>query len=153
MVILLLTQPWWSNMFSSLANTATFLLKAFIIFALSSVFLVSQAKQSKELAELKIKPTKCVSLQQDQICFVNLEITWRASETGDYCVSSSQQNGPLQCWSSTQQGVLSQEIKMAKDIVFTLTNKEGNKVLVRTLPPLAWVYKKEKFSHSSWRIF
>lgn len=140
-------------MFSNLINTATFLLKVFVIFALSNVFIVSQAKQSKELTELKIKPTKCVSLQQGQTCFVNVVITWRANETGDYCVSSSQQNAPLQCWSSSQQGTLSNEVKMVKDVVYTLTNKEGNKVLVSTVLPLAWVYKKEKFSHSSWRIF
>jgi len=140
-------------MFSNLANTATFLLKSLIILALSGVFSVSQAEQSQEFAELEIKPTKCVSLKQGQICYVDLEITWRTRETGDYCVSSSQQNSPLQCWSSTQQGALSKRVKMAKDIVYTLTNKEGDKVLVSAVLPLAWVYEKQKFSHSSWRIF
>ena len=140
-------------MYSNLAYSATFLFKLFVIFALSSVFLISQAKQSKELAELEIRPTKCVSLQQDQVCFVKVEITWRVSETGDYCVSSSQQSSPLRCWSSTQQGTLSHEIKMAKDVVYTLTAQNENKELVSTVLPLAWVYKREKFSHSSWRIF
>ena len=140
-------------MYFNLANAAILSLKALIIYALSGIFLVSQAKQAQELAELTIKPTKCVSLQQDQTCFVNVKITWRTNKIGDYCLSSSQRSSPLQCWSSTQQGRYSQEVEMTKDVVYTLTNRDGNKVLTSTVLPLAWVYKKEKFSHSSWRIF
>lgn len=140
-------------MFSKITNILSLFIKVVGLFSLSSVFLVAHAQQQESKAELIIKPTKCVSLKQDQVCFVNVDITWRAPETGDYCVSSSQQTEPLQCWSSTQKGQLSQEIEMSKDVIFKLTNDAGDKVIVTTVLPLAWVYKKEKFSHSSWRIF
>lgn len=129
------------------------LFKVFVVLVLSSVSLASQAKQAEQSAELIIKPTKCVSLQQDQICYVNVEIVWRATTLGDYCVSSSMQNRPIQCWTSTQQGTLSQEIEMSKDVTYQLIDKKGKNILVTAVLPLAWVYKKEKFSHSSWRIF
>jgi len=137
-------------MFSNQANSMIVLFKLFIVFTLSGVSLASQAEQAPELI---IKPTKCVSLQQDQICYVNVEIVWRTATVGDYCVSSSMQNRPIQCWTTTQQGTLSQEIEMSKDVTYQLVDKEGENILATAVLPLAWVYKKEKFSHSSWRIF
>lgn len=140
-------------MFSNHINKTSFLLTFLTLLVLPSVFLVSQANQSTNLPEIKIKPTKCVSLQQEQACFVNVIITWRVRGNGDYCLSSSQQENPLQCWSSIQQGTFSQEIKMERDITYTLTDKVTNKKIVSADLRLAWVYKKEKFSHSSWRLF
>lgn len=137
-------------MYFNLTKNSVYLL---ILSALFSLFSVAQAKEELTQPELNIKPTKCVSLQQDQVCYVNVTITWRVSDSDDYCLSSTQQASPLQCWQSVKQGEFTQEIKMSGDITYTLSNNKTDKEIISKLFPLAWVYKKEKFSHSSWRIF
>ena len=143
-------------MFSNNTNRLALLLTLFTTLALPNTFIVAQSEQEKQVSELptlEIKPTKCVSLKQDQICFTHVDITWQTRENNDYCLYSSQQKLPLQCWLSTPNESFSHEIKMSQDVTYSLTNKKTNQILVSEVLPLAWVYKKEKFSHSSWRIF
>ena len=140
-------------MFSNYTKRISFLLTLFTLFALPSVVLITQAKQSSSLPELKIKPTKCVSLQQGQVCYVNVTVVWQVSDVGDYCLFSSLESNALQCWSSTKRGTFSQEVEMTGDIVYTLTDTKSKQEIISNRLLLAWVYKKEKFSHSSWRVF
>ncbi len=94
-----------------------------------------------------------MSLQQEQVCYVNVTVIWQVAEVGDYCLFSSMQTNSLHCWSSTKQGTFTQEVEMTSDLVYTLRDKKSEQVIVKNRLPLAWVYKKEKFSHSSWRVF
>lgn len=140
-------------MFSRFNNKKLFLLTIITLFTLPSIALITQAEQSTSLPELKIIPTKCVSLQQGQVCYVNVTIIWQVGDVGDYCLSSSLKSNSLQCWSSTMQGTFSQEVKMTEDLIYTLTDTNSAQEIISSRLPLAWVYKKEKFSHSSWRVF
>jgi hypothetical protein len=140
-------------MFSRFTNKKLFLLTIIILFVLPSIALITQAEQSTSLPELKIIPTKCVSLQQGQVCYVNVTVIWQVGDVGDYCLSSSLKSNSLKCWSSTMQGTFSQEVKMTEDLIYTLTDTNSAQEIISSRLPLAWVYKKEKFSHSSWRVF
>lgn len=140
-------------MFSSFTNKKFILLTIITLFALPNVALSTQAKQPANLPELKIIPTKCVSLQQEQVCYVDVTVVWQVSDVGDYCLFSSLQRNSLKCWSSAKQGTFSEEVEMTDDLVYTLTDTKTELEIVSNRLPLAWVYKKEKFSHSSWRLF
>ncbi|MDP5213357.1 DUF3019 domain-containing protein [Pseudoalteromonas tunicata] len=144
-------------MYSNFTNKAfillTILLALFTLFVLPSVVLTTQAKQPDSLPELKIIPTKCVSLKQGQVCYVNVTVVWQVGDAGDYCLFSSLQSNLLQCWLSSKQGTFSQEVEITDDLIYTLTDTKNEQEIISNRLPLAWVYKKEKFSHSSWRVF
>ena len=140
-------------MFSSFTNKISFILPVIALFIFSSITLTSKAEQPISLPELKIIPTKCVSLQQGQVCYVNVTVVWQVSDVGDYCLFSTSQSNSLRCWSSTKQGKFSQEIEMTEDLIYTLTDTNSEEEIINNRLPLAWVYKKEKLSHSSWRVF
>ncbi|MBL4629744.1 MAG: DUF3019 domain-containing protein [Paraglaciecola sp.] len=125
-----------------------------VTFLLWTGFLnVSQASQSTGLPKLEIKPKKCVSLRQKQACYLKVTVSWKVKDADKYCLHSTQQVKPIKCWPSTGQGTYSYDVTMEQDVTYTLSNKSTGKVIVSNKLPLAWVYKKEKFSHSSWRIF
>ncbi|WP_199611444.1 DUF3019 domain-containing protein [Flocculibacter collagenilyticus] len=124
-----------------------------ICFSLAGASLFIQAKEPASLPTLTIKPTKCVSLKQGEVCYVSVSVVWQVSDIGDYCLFSTLQKKPLQCWYSTKQGAFSQEVEMNDDVAYSLKKAKSGQVVVSSTLPLAWVYKKEKFSHASWRIF
>ncbi len=145
-------------MFSNSTNKIFILISFCSFFVFPSTFKFTKAKQVGSLPELKIIPTKCVSLQQEQVCYVKVTVVWQVSDVGDYCLYSSLQNSlprgnQLQCWLSTNQGTFSQELEMTDDIFYILTDTKSEKGIISNRLPLAWVHKKEKFSHSSWRVF
>jgi hypothetical protein len=123
------------------------------LFLLTSFLQVSQASQTVVLPTLEIRSTKCVSMRQKQACYIKVIVSWQAIKIDEYCLSSSQQVKPLKCWSSKQQATFTHRITMQRDVIYTLSSKKSGEALVSNTLPLAWVYKKEKFSHSSWRIF
>ena len=103
-------------------------------------------------AQLTLKPAKCVSLQQGQVCYADVELQWRASHAGNFCLQSSTQEAPLLCWNTQQQGQFSGEIRSDTNVVFTLTQQGSDKVLASAEMEMAWVYKKKR-SAVSWRVF
>jgi hypothetical protein len=140
-------------MYSNSIFKLPYRLQILILFLLTSFLQVSQARQAAVLPKLEIRPAKCVSMRQKQACYIKVIITWQAIKTDEYCLFSSQQVKPLKCWISKQQATFTHHITMQQDVKYTLTSKKSGEALVNNTLILAWVYKKEKFSHSSWRIF
>lgn len=110
-------------------------------------------QESSALSKIEIKPGKCVSMRQQQTCYISPQITWQAPQKDEYCLYSSQQSKALQCWSDDNQGTFTQAFAMDQDISFTLRTKLNDKPISSAVLRLAWVHKREKLSHSSWRVF
>jgi hypothetical protein len=66
---------------------------------------------------------------------------------------SSQQDDPLQCWEAKQAGTIELEIVAMKDLEFYLKPKGREVILGKAKLEMAWVYKKNNRSHSTWRMF
>ena len=128
-------------------------LQLLTLFLLTSFIQVSHARQAALLPKLELRPAKCVSMRQKQACYIKVIVSWQVKKADEYCLSSSQQVKPIKCWYSKQQGTYTHHITMEQDVIYTLTIKKSGEAVVSNTLPLAWVYKKEKFSHSSWRIF
>jgi len=103
-------------------------------------------------ADIVLKPAKCVSLRQGQVCYADVELQWNASQSGNYCLQSSTQATPLLCWNAKRSGQFSGEISADKNVVFTLTAEGADSVLASAEMELAWVYKKKRTA-VSWRVF
>ncbi|MFT4807685.1 MAG: hypothetical protein ACI9LX_001006 [Paraglaciecola sp.] len=100
-----------------------------------------------------LSPDQCVAVNQGSKCFVDVEITWHMPKPGDYCLFSSQQDSPLQCWPDSEQGKFKQEFVSDKNIIFYLKQKSVDTPLLTSELKIVWVYKKNSRSPSSWRMF
>ncbi|MCJ8271977.1 MAG: DUF3019 domain-containing protein [Psychrosphaera sp.] len=121
----------------------------------SAVFLSFElaAVQKTPKVELTLKPYQCVALHQGQKCYVNVELSWRAIQTSHYCLYSSQQDKPLQCWQTSVSGLFTREIVANQNILFAIKQKDSAVVLATRELEMAWVYKKTNRSNISWRMF
>lgn len=113
--------------------------------------LSGEASQSKEVVSLS--PKQCVALNEGTLCYVDIEISWTVKELGNFCLFSSQQDDPLQCWEAKQTGTIELEIVAMKDLEFYLKPKGREVILGKAKLEMAWVYKKNNRSHSTWRMF
>jgi hypothetical protein len=115
------------------------------------------SNETSNLPKLTLKPSQCVSLHQGQQCFVTVDISWQVSNAGEYCLYSSLQNNKLSCWTMKKSGHFKQELVIEEDVTFTLRlmgdGISNDKVVVSALLESAWVYKKNRLSHSAWRVF
>lgn len=102
---------------------------------------------------LTLSPNQCVAVNQGSKCFVDVQITWKTVIVNDYCLFSSQQDKPLYCWRNTNQGKFEQEFVSDKNIIFYLKQKVVDTPLLTSELKIAWVYKKNSRSPSSWRMF
>ena len=138
-------------------NTITPILKiaalCFFIFAGQITAWAQEAEQSSaSKASIRLKPAKCVSLHQGQVCYADVELNWQAHTTGSYCLLSTTQTEPLACWTSTAHGEFKGEVSSDTNVVFTLTRQGINTPLATAEMKMAWVYKKKR-SSVSWRVF
>lgn len=102
---------------------------------------------------LLLHPTQCVALNQGNLCYVDIEITWSVKTRGNYCLFSSQQNDAILCWESAKSGKFEGELIANEDVIFHLKIKESNTILDTAKLEMAWVYKKNNRTHSRWRMF
>lgn len=135
--------------FTARCFSTTTLLFASVVFFNSS----AASQELKELSKIEIKPDKCVSMRQEQTCYIFAQITWQVPQKDEYCLYSSQQDKALKCWRSVNHGMLEQDFVLEHDITFTLRATGHAEAILSAQLSLAWVYKKQKLSHSSWRVF
>jgi hypothetical protein len=114
---------------------------------------ILSAEDVAALPRLTIKPTQCVSLRQGQSCFVTADISWQVAKTDDYCLYSTEKITPLKCWLSVNAGHFIEDIELKENITFTLKAQNDTRSIVSEVLELAWVYKAQRLSHSSWRVF
>ncbi|WP_168203974.1 DUF3019 domain-containing protein [Aliikangiella coralliicola] len=112
-----------------------------------------QAESNHANAELEIKPGQCVALHQGQECYVDVEFSWKVGQQGDYCLYSSQQKPALKCWRKKQNGWFKREIVANENVMFFLKAADSQVILATSELEMAWVYKKNSRSHSTWRMF
>lgn len=120
------------------------------------LLLLSMNVHSDELRnvpKLEVKPAQCVSLRQGQKCFVNVDLSWQVAKTGKYCLYSTLQDAELKCWTTLTKGHYQLDLVIENNVTFTLRSKDDGIVIASAELELAWVHKKSRLSHSSWRVF
>jgi len=123
------------------------------VFSLLCFSMKLYANDIVTLPKLTLKPNQCVSLNQGQKCYVDINIDWQVMNTGEYCLYASHQRSALKCWANVSTGNFQQSLVLEDDIKFTLRVKGDDKFIIATKLELAWVHKKSRLSHSSWRVF
>jgi hypothetical protein len=116
------------------------------------LYSLSAAATAPEIG-LTLSQNQCVAVNQGMKCFVEIQVSWKITKPDDYCLFSSQQDSPLQCWRNSNQGKFEREFVSYKNITFYLKQKYGDTQLMTNELKIVWVYKKNSRSPSSWRMF
>lgn len=116
---------------------------------------ITRAEPSAKQADnqLQIQPNTCVSLHQGQTCFASLTLSWRTAEKSNYCLYSSAQIEPIQCWVNSQQGQVTQSFSSAHSLGFYLQADGSDTHIAESAVQVSWVYQKQQKSRLSWRLF
>ena len=102
---------------------------------------------------LTIVPEQCVALLQGQSCYVTVELNWQTPKQGNYCLYSSLNTQPIQCWQSQKMGELKQEFVSKNNIKFFLRLKNSKDNIANVEIKMAWVHKRKGRPRTSWRMF
>jgi len=102
---------------------------------------------------LKLKPSQCIAIHQGKTCYVDVKLRWKAQSKGEYCLYSSQQSDPLKCWSQANAGQFEREVLARKNVLFRLRESKSGDVIISKELEMAWIYKRNAKSRSSWRMF
>lgn len=106
----------------------------------------------KIVASLQLEPEQCVAMQRGQHCYVTVDVTWQASQVGDYCLFLADNNESLDCWQGENKGEFLYDFSHNDSRIFQLKTRKGNVILAEAVLEIAWVYKTKRVS-SSWRMF
>ncbi len=102
---------------------------------------------------LSIVPEQCVALLQGQACYVTVELNWQTPEQGNYCLYSSLNIRPIQCWQDKKVGELKQEFVSKNNIKFFLRLRNSKENIANIEIKMAWVHKRKGRPRTSWRMF
>lgn len=114
---------------------------------------LEQTLAIKNDVSLTVSPEQCVAMQQGQNCYVAIELTWRAEVVGDYCLYSSSQQQPLQCWNNRDNGKLKKDFTTKTNLLFYLKKHNEEQVMATSKVKMSWVHKKKGKPRKSWRMF
>jgi len=112
-----------------------------------------QAETDMPETQLAVTPKQCVALLQGQTCYVTVELNWQVINKGNYCIYSSQQQDPIQCWDSKRQGEVKREFSAKSNLRFFLRQINTRTNLAKAEVKMAWVHKKKGKPRKSWRMF
>jgi hypothetical protein len=135
---------------TTLTSGLSHLSLSFLMLVISSNI---QASNDEQGVKIIVKPNQCIALHQGQKCYVDIDLTWNANLSGDYCLYSSQQVKALQCWSGQSNGSYKKEIESSEDITFTIQLTGLDNILASEVLKMAWVYQKSSQAKSAWRLF
>lgn len=137
-------------MYFKLSNGAAFLSIIIVAWGLP---IVSYAEQQQQNAELHIKPTMCVALNQGRTCYAQVNIQWNTLIKDDFCIfqKTANQQKQLKCWKNTQANSLSFGFESNESITYQLINK-NNKSLAEATIEVSWVHEKSPRKRR-WRLF
>lgn len=118
-----------------------------------SIGVLAEDVQKDSAIELSLRPAQCVSLNQGQTCYTNVNLRWSSQSQGSYCLHSSQQRKPLKCWSNQTSGAYKNEVASSTDVIFSIIRQDDHQIVAQKPLEVAWVYKKARRGYAVWRIF
>ncbi len=103
--------------------------------------------------ELNVKPNRCITLHQGQLCYQKLNFQWQTAGTTQYCLYRADLDGPLLCWEGDDMQQFRYTFESPQGTDFYLVNEDSGEELARITIAVAWVYKSGKKVSTGWRLF
>jgi hypothetical protein len=108
---------------------------------------------AENLTNVKANPERCVALNEGQVCFQNVTLSWQTDQIADYCLFEEGSDDAIHCWQNTNQGQIKIDFESSTTKQYNLTLKKLGKSLASTFVEVTWVYSKKKKRRTSWRLF
>ncbi len=128
-------------------NTLLFLLA----FSINPAF-AQEPQVTGESVVLQVQPNKCIALRKGKRCYQKLNISFKASNSADYCLHANERGAPLTCWKNAFDGKLSYVFNSNESVRFVLFQNSGESV-AETVFTVAWVYGSSSRKRNGWRLF
>ncbi len=101
---------------------------------------------------LEVSPGKCVTLKQGSQCYQDIEVYWQTDTPGQYCLTLSSHDAPLQCWTEKHNASFEFEFVGDESVLLGLIDQNSGKLLKQSMIEVKWVYKNRS-RYLSWRVF
>lgn len=74
---------------------------------LALVLLAGSAAHAQEpRVSLSVKPGLCITDNREQRCALSIQVTWRSTRAGNYCLHNDLATAALRCWELAEGGML-----------------------------------------------
>lgn len=124
------------------------LLSLLLLIVMTMPALWAEQRAAVPEVELKVSPTKCVTMEEGRQCYADIRITWTSPTPLDACLMLNQQR--LQCW--TQQHSAHLEFGFTSSESATLMLQHGPNVLAHQDIQVSWVHSESR-RRGYWRLF
>lgn len=104
-------------------------------------------------AQLQVKPGRCISLHEGQVCYQKLIIQWQSLIADNYCLYQKSNPVALLCWDNVAQGSGAYEFSGSMSTDFILVRKRDEHILAEFKIDVVWVYDASSRRESHWKIF
>lgn len=103
--------------------------------------------------QLQVKPQRCISLHEGQVCYQKLTFSWQTPGRGEFCLHDTQASVVLTCWRGDEKTQHEYEFESRESADFAISYKGREEALVKVKVQVASVYKSPERSNSRWRLF
>ncbi|CAM4075683.1 DUF3019 domain-containing protein [Pseudoalteromonas byunsanensis] len=110
----------------------------------------SLAQQNPPPFELNVSPKQCTTLNQGEMCYLELDVTWQLAQKQTVCLYANELQ--LECWQNQTRGQLKKSLSVHNDLIISLQNKDRQVLQTHTIR-YAWVHKKNNNKAMRWRMF
>lgn len=140
------------------ANYRRRLIRRLLLAISASVFLfIAHAVQANDAevgaVQLQLKPNRCVALHQGQVCYQSIQLSWSASQPGNYCLYQQYSESPVYCWQGVAAGQYLYEFASDASVQLQLIDVQTKTPVATATLEVAWVYKANTRRKTHWRLF
>lgn len=104
-------------------------------------------------ASMQVSPDQCVAMRQGQACYVSVQLSWKVTSPGNYCLYTEGSTKALNCWENSTTGELKKSFDSKVNLTFSLRRQNESLSVATAVVKMAWVHKKKGTPRKSWRIF
>lgn len=87
------------------------------------------ARAQEATYSLQVRPSICVSYDNEVPCRMSMQVSWEATVTGDVCLLQAEQADPLACWDHARSGTAEVQYADTNDVQYRLVDARSREVL------------------------
>lgn len=102
--------------------------------------------------KLIIKPKKCVSLHEGQMCYQKVTFQWLPLKEEPLCLYLTGSSKPMTCATTSERVTFTLNFKASEQQTFELRSDSGDIVSTASIDVVS-VYKGQRRATTGWRLF
>lgn len=79
--------------------------------------------------QLQVRPSICVSYDNEAPCRMSMQVSWQASVTTDVCLLQADREDALACWDNAREGSTEVQYADTNDVQYRLVDAKSRAVL------------------------